>query len=103
MRNQCRPIPTRVSTRSVTGEAIDDRYRQWNDHSNASARYRRAHREELTVHGVDRDDLHARRSQAQEQGDTRDEVAAETDHVADLHALVGDEQPPSPTTDITTE
>ncbi|NHX36790.1 MULTISPECIES: hypothetical protein [Halolamina] len=90
-------------TRSVTIEEIDELYLQWNDHINASALYRRALREEMAVRDVDSDELRDLLERAQEQGYTLDEIAAETNRVADLEALVADEQRQSPTADSATE
>jgi len=90
-------------TRSVTVEAIDELYLRWNNHINASALYRRAIREEMAVRGVDSDELRDLVERAQEQGYTLDEIAAETNRVADLEALVADEQRQPPTADSATE
>lgn len=90
-------------TRSVTVEAIDELYLQWNEHINASALYRRALREEMAVRGVDSAELRELLERAQEQGYTLEEVAAETNRFADLQALVADDQRQAPTEDATPE
>jgi predicted urease superfamily metal-dependent hydrolase len=71
-------------TRSVTIEDIDDLYRMWNDHINASALYRRALREEMEVRGVDPAELRDLLERAREQGYTLDEIAEDTNRFDDL-------------------
>lgn len=83
-------MPTRMITRSVTIEDIDDLYLMWNDHINASALYRRALREEMNVRDVDPDDFRDLLERAREQGYTNEEIADETNRYADLKALVED-------------
>ncbi|WP_267644146.1 hypothetical protein [Haloarchaeobius amylolyticus] len=77
-------------TRSVTIEAIDDLYLEWNDHLNCSALYRRALREEMQLRDVNPHELRDLLNRAQEQGYTLEEIAAETNRVADLEVLVKD-------------
>ena len=86
-------------TRSVTIEEVDDLYLTWHDHINASALYRRALHEEMTVRGVDPDELRTLLEQAREQGYTLDEIAENTNRFADLQSLVEDQQSPRPAGD----
>jgi len=88
-------------TRSVTVEDIDELYLTWHDHINASALYRRALREEMDVRGVDPDALRELLDQAREQGHTYEEIAANTNRVADLRSVVHDPQTQSQTGDST--
>jgi hypothetical protein len=86
-------------TRSVTIEEVDDLYLTWHDHINASALYRRALREEMTVRDVDPDDLRTLLERAREQGYTFDEIAENTNRFADLQSLVEDQQSQRPAGD----
>jgi len=92
---------TRMISRSVTIEEIDDLYLMWNEHINASALYRRALREEMKVRGVDRDEFRTLLDRAREQGYTLDTIAEETNRLDDLRSLVEDQQRQPPAGDAT--
>ena len=90
-------------TRSVTIEEIDDIFVVWYTHINASALYRRALREEMSVRGVDPDELRTLLEQACQQGYTVEEIAERTNRIVDLRSLVEDQQRQSTAGETTTE
>jgi hypothetical protein len=90
-------------TRSVTIEEIDDIFLMWYTHINASALYRRALREEMSVRGIDPDELRTLLERAHEQGYTFEEIAEQTNRLADLRSLVEDHHRQSSAGEPTTE
>jgi len=83
-------------TKSVTIEEVDKLYLMWNDHINVSALLRRALREEMKLRDVDQDELREFIERAHEQGYTLDEIAENTNRLADLQSLVEEQQDQSP-------
>jgi hypothetical protein len=75
-------------TRSVTIEGSDHLFLTWHDHINASALYRQALREEMALRDVDSAELRTLLERGREQGYSLEEIAENTERLADLRTLV---------------
>ncbi|WIV68882.1 hypothetical protein [Natrialbaceae archaeon AArc-T1-2] len=67
---------------------MDELVLKWNDHINTSALFRQALREEMRVRNVDPHILRELLNRAEEQGYCLEDIAAQTNRLDDLEALI---------------